>query len=182
MYTGQGRERHQVRCVRQHPPRPRRPAAHLQAPGRGKRVERVEDVLNLGDEVTVRVDDIDNSGKLSLSLAGDEPTAAEGAGGEGDGEARARPVQRASRASRAPRATATSKWRRSTPSGTPSHARSSATSVPRPRAAAATAVVTVAASVAVAAAGAVVAAAAGAEPDRLNGRAEVRQGMPVVRR
>jgi polyribonucleotide nucleotidyltransferase len=31
----------------------------------------VEDVLNLGDEVTVRVDDIDNSGKLSLSLAGD---------------------------------------------------------------------------------------------------------------
>ena len=42
-YTGQGREHHQVRCVRQHPPRPRRPAAHLQArsgqahrPGRGR--------------------------------------------------------------------------------------------------------------------------------------------------
>ena len=43
---------------------------HISKLGRGKRVERVEDVLNLGDEVTVRVDDIDNSGKLSLSLAG----------------------------------------------------------------------------------------------------------------
>jgi polyribonucleotide nucleotidyltransferase len=46
---------------------------HISKIGRGKRVERVEDVLNLGDEVTVRVDDIDNSGKLSLSLAGDAP-------------------------------------------------------------------------------------------------------------
>jgi polyribonucleotide nucleotidyltransferase len=46
---------------------------HISKLGRGKRIDRVEDVLNLGDEVTVRVDDIDNSGKLSLSLAGDEP-------------------------------------------------------------------------------------------------------------
>ncbi|MFN8025207.1 MAG: polyribonucleotide nucleotidyltransferase [Acidimicrobiia bacterium] len=53
---------------------------HISKLGRGKRVERVEDVLNLGDEVTVRVDDIDNSGKLSLSLAGDEP--ADGDGGD----------------------------------------------------------------------------------------------------
>jgi polyribonucleotide nucleotidyltransferase len=60
---------------------------HISKLGRGKRIDRVEDVLNLGDEVTVRVDDIDNSGKLSLSLAGDEP--AEDAGG-GDGGARAR--------------------------------------------------------------------------------------------
>ena len=51
---------------------------HISKLGRGKRIDRVEDVLNLGDEVTVRVDDIDNSGKLSLSLAGDEP---EGGGG-----------------------------------------------------------------------------------------------------
>ncbi len=48
---------------------------HISKLGRGKRVERVEDVVNLGDEVTVRVDDIDNSGKLSLSLAGDAPEA-----------------------------------------------------------------------------------------------------------
>jgi len=75
---------------------------HISKLGRGKRVERVEDVLNLGDEVTVRVDDIDNSGKLSLSLAGDEPAAAEGTGGgeggSGDGEVRA------PRAPREPRA------------------------------------------------------------------------------
>ena len=44
---------------------------HISKLGRGKRVERVEDVLNLGDEVTVRVDDIDNQGKLSLSFADD---------------------------------------------------------------------------------------------------------------
>ena len=41
---------------------------HISKLGRGKRIERVEDVCNLGDTVTVRVDDIDNSGKLSLSL------------------------------------------------------------------------------------------------------------------
>ena len=53
---------------------------HISKLGRGKRIDRVEDVLNLGDEVTVRVDDIDNSGKLSLSLAGDEPEAASDGG------------------------------------------------------------------------------------------------------
>ena len=41
---------------------------HISKLGRGKRIDRVEDVLNLGDEVTVQVDDIDNSGKL-LALA-----------------------------------------------------------------------------------------------------------------
>ena len=35
-------------------------------------MQRVEDVLSLGDEVTVRVDDVDPAGKLSLSLVGDE--------------------------------------------------------------------------------------------------------------
>src|SRR4029453_19352121 len=45
---------------------------HISKLGRGKRIDKVEDVLNLGDEVTVRVDDIDNSGKLSLSLVGDD--------------------------------------------------------------------------------------------------------------
>jgi polyribonucleotide nucleotidyltransferase len=45
---------------------------HISKLGRGKRIDRVEDVLNLGDEVSVRVDDIDNAGKLSLSLVGDD--------------------------------------------------------------------------------------------------------------
>ena len=62
---------------------------HISKIGRGKRIDRVEDVFNLGDEVEVRVDDIDNSGKLSLSLVGDAPEAAEGdapaAGGERGG-------------------------------------------------------------------------------------------------
>src|SRR6266511_1220866 len=50
---------------------------HISKLGGGKRIDRVEDVLNLGDEVTVRVDDIDNAGKLSLSLAGDDVPRAE---------------------------------------------------------------------------------------------------------
>ena len=54
---------------------------HISKLGRGKRVERVEDVLNLGDEVTVRVDDIDNQGKLSLSFADD--TSGSDNGGDG---------------------------------------------------------------------------------------------------
>jgi polyribonucleotide nucleotidyltransferase len=53
---------------------------HISKLGQGKRIDRVEDVLNLGDEVEVRVDDIDQNGKLSLSIAGDAP---EGDGGGG---------------------------------------------------------------------------------------------------
>ncbi len=49
---------------------------HISKMGRGKRIDKVEDVFSLGDEVEVRVDDIDNSGKLSLSLAGDDTAAA----------------------------------------------------------------------------------------------------------
>jgi polyribonucleotide nucleotidyltransferase len=56
---------------------------HISKLGRGKRVERVEDVLNLGDEVTVRVDDIDNSGKLSLSLSGPDAEQGESSGTAG---------------------------------------------------------------------------------------------------
>jgi polyribonucleotide nucleotidyltransferase len=60
---------------------------HISKLGRGKRVDRVEDVLNLGDEVTVRVDDIDNQGKLSLSLVGDEWEGGDGgSGGSGGGD------------------------------------------------------------------------------------------------
>jgi len=42
---------------------------HISKIGGGKRIDRVEDVLDLGDEVDVRVDDVDPSGKVSLSLA-----------------------------------------------------------------------------------------------------------------
>ncbi|HUO49288.1 MAG TPA: polyribonucleotide nucleotidyltransferase [Acidimicrobiales bacterium] len=56
---------------------------HISKIGGGKRVERVEDVLSLGQEVEVRVDDIDPQGKVSLSLVG-EPPAGGGGGGGGD--------------------------------------------------------------------------------------------------
>src|SRR5262249_20631122 len=52
---------------------------HISKLGRGKRIDKVEDVLALGDELTVRVDDIDQNGKLSLSLVRDD------AGGDDDG-------------------------------------------------------------------------------------------------
>ena len=44
---------------------------HISRLGQGRRVERVEDVLTLGQEVEVRVDEIDPQGKVSLSLAGE---------------------------------------------------------------------------------------------------------------
>jgi polyribonucleotide nucleotidyltransferase len=46
---------------------------HISRLGQGRRVERVEDVVTLGQEVDVRVDEIDPQGKVSLSLAGDAP-------------------------------------------------------------------------------------------------------------
>jgi polyribonucleotide nucleotidyltransferase len=55
---------------------------HISKLGRGKRVERVEDVLNLGDEITVRVDDIDPQGKVSLTPVGDGDESSDGGGRE----------------------------------------------------------------------------------------------------
>ena len=42
---------------------------HISKIGGGKRIDKVEDVFNLGDEVEVKVDDVDPNGKVSLSLA-----------------------------------------------------------------------------------------------------------------
>jgi len=65
---------------------------HISKLGRGKRVERVEDVLSLGTDVQVRVDDIDPQGKVSLSPVGDD---ADGDGGpaarQSSGSERSRP-------------------------------------------------------------------------------------------
>ena len=46
---------------------------HISKLGRGKRIDRVEDVCDLGDEIIVRVDEIDDKGKVSLSPVGDGP-------------------------------------------------------------------------------------------------------------
>ena len=45
---------------------------HISKLGRGKRVDRVEDVVSLGDEINVRVDDIDPQGKVALSPVGED--------------------------------------------------------------------------------------------------------------
>ena len=74
---------------------------HISKLGRGKRVERVEDVVDLGDELAVRVDDIDPQGKVSLSLVGDDGEAAPA----GNGSERA-PARSAAAATAAPGASA----------------------------------------------------------------------------
>jgi len=67
---------------------------HISKLGRGRRVERVEDVVDLGDELEVRVDDIDPQGKVSLSLAGDAPEGDQPApGGARRGPANERPAR-----------------------------------------------------------------------------------------
>src|SRR5437762_2419276 len=55
---------------------------HISKLGQGKRVERVEDVVNLGDELEVHVDDIDPGGKISLSIAGTEGASGNGSSRE----------------------------------------------------------------------------------------------------
>jgi polyribonucleotide nucleotidyltransferase len=58
---------------------------HISKMGGGKRIDKVEDVVELGDEVEVRVDDVDPSGKVSLSPVtplggGDGGSSSEGGG------------------------------------------------------------------------------------------------------
>jgi polyribonucleotide nucleotidyltransferase len=64
---------------------------HISKLGRGKRVDRVEDVLSLGTEIVVRVDDVDPQGKVALSPVGDGDDGGGGGGadtgaGGGNGE------------------------------------------------------------------------------------------------
>jgi polyribonucleotide nucleotidyltransferase len=65
---------------------------HISKIGGGKRIDRVEDVFNLGDEVEVKVDDVDPNGKVSLSLASaiDIPESAVSSGGGDRGRDRDR--------------------------------------------------------------------------------------------
>lgn len=45
---------------------------HISKLGNGKRIDRVEDVLNVGDAISVRVDDVDPAGKVVLTPADGE--------------------------------------------------------------------------------------------------------------
>jgi polyribonucleotide nucleotidyltransferase len=57
---------------------------HISKLGRGKRINAVEDVLALGDEIEVRVEEIDDRGKVSLVPA-DLPESASAPAGGGNG-------------------------------------------------------------------------------------------------
>jgi polyribonucleotide nucleotidyltransferase len=59
---------------------------HISKLGGGKRINSVEDVLELGQEIEVRVEEIDDKGKVSLTPAGDPPPVKEGASSGSDGE------------------------------------------------------------------------------------------------
>ena len=48
---------------------------HISKLGRGKRIAKVEDVVNVGDKLRVEIADIDNRGKISLILVAEEDTA-----------------------------------------------------------------------------------------------------------
>src|SRR5487761_335197 len=61
---------------------------HISKIGGGKRIERVEDVLSLGQELEVHVDVIDPQGKVSLSLVGESPAANGSSGSPAPSESR----------------------------------------------------------------------------------------------
>ena len=130
---------------------------HISKLGNGSRINRVEDVLDLGDEVTVRVDDIDPNGKVSLTPIGAD---FEGEGGDerAGGDRRRRPAPRLATPTTACPSC------RSRMRSTPRPARSSATSArTRPPASARVARPAVASGAAVAAIAAEVAPAAGGD-------------------
>lgn len=58
---------------------------HISKIGGGKRIDKVEDVLELGQSIDVLVEDIDPNGKVSLTLAGDAPEASGSSSGRSSG-------------------------------------------------------------------------------------------------
>ncbi|MDI2028413.1 polyribonucleotide nucleotidyltransferase [Saccharopolyspora sp. TS4A08] len=51
---------------------------HISKLGNGKRIGKVEDVVNVGDKLRVEIADIDNRGKISLIVVNDEEESSEG--------------------------------------------------------------------------------------------------------
>lgn len=49
---------------------------HISKLGKGKRIAKVEDVVNVGDKLRVEIADIDKRGKISLILVADEDSTA----------------------------------------------------------------------------------------------------------
>ena len=67
---------------------------HISKLGNGRRINAVEDVLTLGQEIEVRVDEIDDKGKVSLSPAGDVAAPVRRAGAGRRRRRRGGPVER----------------------------------------------------------------------------------------
>jgi polyribonucleotide nucleotidyltransferase len=65
---------------------------HISKIGGGKRIDKVEDVLELGQQVEVRVDDVDPGGKVSLSLASSPAPEASSSSGGGNGNGGSAPA------------------------------------------------------------------------------------------
>jgi polyribonucleotide nucleotidyltransferase len=59
---------------------------HISKIGGGKRIDKVEDVLELGQSVDVVVEDIDPNGKVSLRMAGDAGGSRNGGGSRDAGK------------------------------------------------------------------------------------------------
>ena len=78
---------------------------HISKLGKGKRINNVEDAVSLGEEIMVRVEDIDPQGKVSLTPAGPEWEVAGGADDSAPDE-RAPRARGNDRGDRAPRAAA----------------------------------------------------------------------------
>ncbi|MCV7171307.1 MULTISPECIES: polyribonucleotide nucleotidyltransferase [Mycolicibacterium] len=70
---------------------------HISKLGRGKRINKVEDVAKVGDKLRVEIADIDNRGKISLILVAEE--AAEGGDGTATADSGATPVDAATSSS-----------------------------------------------------------------------------------
>jgi polyribonucleotide nucleotidyltransferase len=75
---------------------------HISKAGKGKRINTIEEVLNLGDDVEVRVDDIDAQGKVSLNYS-DAPPSEPGERSERSSGERAERSDRGDRGDRGPR-------------------------------------------------------------------------------
>jgi polyribonucleotide nucleotidyltransferase len=73
---------------------------HISKIGGGKRIDKVEDVLELGQDLDVYVEDIDPNGKVSLRMAGDDKadsaSTSSGSGSQGDSPKADAPRGRAS--------------------------------------------------------------------------------------
>jgi polyribonucleotide nucleotidyltransferase len=59
---------------------------HISKLGNGKRINKVEDVVNVGDKLRVEIADIDNRGKISLIVVKEDDAAEAAPAADADAE------------------------------------------------------------------------------------------------